>query len=101
MVKAETKADSGVGESSIVERILVADDDKDVLTALELLLDREQMEALLVGSPAEAVDAVKTNSFAASSILQSITTLTAAWRKNSSACCGSRCVKKEPMVSRP
>ncbi len=48
-----------------MERILVADDDKDVLTAIELLLDREQMEALLVGSPAEAVDAVKTNSFAA------------------------------------
>jgi DNA-binding NtrC family response regulator len=48
-----------------VERVLVADDDKDVLTALELLLDREQMEALLVGSPAEAVDAVKANSFAA------------------------------------
>jgi len=48
-----------------VERILVADDDKDVLTAIELLLDREQLEALLVGSPAEAVDAVKTNSFAA------------------------------------
>ncbi|MCZ6711911.1 MAG: sigma-54 dependent transcriptional regulator [Gammaproteobacteria bacterium] len=49
----------------MVERILVADDDKDVLAAIELLLDREQMEALLVGSPAEAVDAVKTNSFAA------------------------------------
>ena len=48
-----------------MERILVADDDKDVLTAVELLLDREQMEALLVGSPAEAVDAVKTNAFAA------------------------------------
>ncbi len=48
-----------------MERILVADDDKDVLTAIELLLDREPMEALLVGSPAEAVDAVKTNSFAA------------------------------------
>jgi DNA-binding NtrC family response regulator len=48
-----------------VERILVADDDKDILTAIELLLDREHMKALLVGSPAEAVDAVKTNSFAA------------------------------------
>jgi DNA-binding NtrC family response regulator len=48
-----------------VERILVADDDKDVLTAVELLLDREQMEALLVAGPAEAVDAVKKNSFAA------------------------------------
>ena len=48
-----------------MERILVADDDKDILTAIELLLDREPMEALLVGSPAEAVDAVKTNSFAA------------------------------------
>jgi DNA-binding NtrC family response regulator len=62
---AQAEAGREVGGSSIVERILVADDDKDVLTALELLLDREQMEALLVGSPAEAVDAVKTNSFAA------------------------------------
>jgi DNA-binding NtrC family response regulator len=64
-LRAQAEAGREVGESSIVERILVADDDKDVLTALELLLDREQMEALLVGSPAEAVDAVKTNSFAA------------------------------------
>ena len=64
-VAAQAEAGREVGESSIVERILVADDDKDVLTAIELLLDREQMEALLVGSPAEAVDAVKTNSFAA------------------------------------
>jgi len=62
---AQAEAGREVGESSIVERILVADDDKDVLTAIELLLDREPMEALLVGSPAEAVDAVKTNSFAA------------------------------------
>jgi DNA-binding NtrC family response regulator len=65
LVKAETRADREVEESSFVERILVADDDKDVLTAVELLLDREQMEALLVGSPAEAIDAVKTNSFSA------------------------------------
>jgi len=64
-LRAQAEAGREVGESSIVERILVADDDKDVLTALEILLDREQMEALLVGSPAEAVDAVKTNSFAA------------------------------------
>jgi DNA-binding NtrC family response regulator len=64
-LRAEAEAGREIGGSSIVERILVADDDKDVLTALELLLDREQMEALLVGSPAEAVDAVKTNSFAA------------------------------------
>ena len=63
--RARAEAGREVGESSIVERVLVADDDKDVLTAVELLLDREQMEALLVGSPAEAVDAVKTDSFAA------------------------------------
>ncbi len=64
-MRAQAEAGREVGESSIVERILVADDDKDVLAAIELLLDREQLEALLVGSPTEAVDAVKTNSFAA------------------------------------
>jgi len=40
--------------------ILIADDQRDVLEALRLLLKAEGLPTLCVGSPAEAVDAVKT-----------------------------------------
>ena len=44
-------------------RILVADDDNNVLTAISLLLKSEQHQACLVSSPEEALEAAKSEQF--------------------------------------
>jgi DNA-binding NtrC family response regulator len=44
-------------------RILVADDDNNVLTAIRLLLNSEQIESCLVNSPKEAIAALKSELF--------------------------------------
>ena len=50
------------------QRLLIVDDQRDVLTALRMALTREGIEVVTAGSPAGALSAVATDSFDAALI---------------------------------